>query len=648
MSLTCSDRGSDLHIQDGELDLQLAADGDVIVEGVAYNGDLMQAGWGYVVGVELPGIEASGEVPLLVNHDNRVGSRVGVISASTADGKLQVNGKLTSNSYIANEVRRQMEADAKWQLSIGAQVVEEQFIREDDTATVNGVEQTGPFYHVTKAILREVSVVPAGADNKTSLQIAANFQTGGRDMDDDEVKDLEAQEAVAETDSDAVETTTENKPDVTADADTDIQAYREQQAAETARIATIRGLCGGMHDEIEATAIKDGWDATRTELEVLRAARPKAPAVHSHQDEVGAKTVEAAALLNHCDENKLLKSYGEKTLDAATALHLSSLRELIELGAGQRLPRFASGNKDWLRAAFSTMSLPGILSSVANKMLLDGYNYTEQTWRKVAKIASVNDFKTHNRYRLTSDMLFEKVGPGGELQHGEANDISYTNKADTYGKMFAINRQMLVNDDLGAFLEIPKQIGIGAGDAINHAFWTLVLSNPGTMFATGNNNRPDTDVVLGSAGLETMEQLFLDQTKPNGTPLGIEPKILLVPTALKTTALELMQSSTIAFTGSTDATFPQKNVYEGRYDVAVSAYLGNSNYSNYSSTAWYLLADPNRIAAFEVAFLNGQDRPTVEQAEADFNTLGIQFRGYIDFGVKQQDYRGGVWTDGTP
>jgi hypothetical protein len=46
------------------------------------------------------------------------------------------------------------------------------------------------------------------------------------------------------------------------------------------------------------------------------------------------------------------------------------------------------------------------------------------------------------------------------------------------------------------------------------------------------------------------------------------------------------------------------------------------------------------LAALEVAFLSGQDRPTVERADADFNTLGVQFRGFIDFGVKEQDWRG--------
>ena len=39
----------------------------------------------------------------------------------------------------------------------------------------------------------------------------------------------------------------------------------------------------------------------------------------------------------------------------------------------------------------------------------------------------------------------------------------------------------------------------------------------------------------------------------------------------------------------------------------------------------------------ETAFLNGQEAPVIETADADFNVLGIQMRGYHDFGVALQD-----------
>ena len=60
----------------------------------------------------------------------------------------------------------------------------------------------------------------------------------------------------------------------------DVERMRAEAAAEIDRIAAIRRICAGEHAEIEARAIREGWDETRTELEVLRASRPTAPAMH--------------------------------------------------------------------------------------------------------------------------------------------------------------------------------------------------------------------------------------------------------------------------------------------------------------------------------------------------------------------------------
>jgi len=84
----------------------------------------------------------------------------------------------------------------------------------------------------------------------------------------------------------------------------------------------------------------------------------------------------------------------------------------------------------------------------------------------------------------------------------------------------------------------------------------------------------------------------------------------------------------------------------GKFQVVSSAYLGNATIPGSSNKAWYLLADPNVLAAVEVAFLNGVEQPTVEQAVEDFETLGIKFRGYIDFGVAMQDPRAALKVKG--
>src|SRR5690606_12435132 len=70
---------------------------------------------------------------------------------------------------------------------------------------------------------------------------------------------------------------------------------RASTATEMKRIASIQKLCGTRHSEIAAKAVEEGWDQTRTELEVLRADRPQAPAAIIPDNSVTDDVLLAAA-----------------------------------------------------------------------------------------------------------------------------------------------------------------------------------------------------------------------------------------------------------------------------------------------------------------------------------------------------------------
>jgi hypothetical protein len=144
---------------------------------------------------------------------------------------------------------------------------------------------------------------------------------------------------------------------------------------------------------------------------------------------------------------------------------------------GKYLPKYRRDSRGWLEAAFSSVSLPGILSNVANKVLLEGFLQMDDTWKKIVKTASVNNFQEHVRFRMNGSFKFEKVGQDGELKHGSVSEQQFSQQIGTHGLMFALTRQMIINDDLGAFTDIPRAIGIGAADAISDAVWTCLLAN---------------------------------------------------------------------------------------------------------------------------------------------------------------------------
>ena len=434
------------------------------------------------------------------------------------------------------------------------------------------------------------------------------------------------------------------------------EQVRAAALAETARIAAVRKVCGGKHSEIEAQAIRDNWDATRTELEVLRASRPKAPAIHAPDTSVTTEVLEAACFQSAKLEG-IEKVCSEQAMDVAAkrfngGLGLQELLFEAAIANGYTGRTFRDSRRV-LEAAFgrgieagmTTIDVGGILSNVANKFLLEGFFSVERVWRNICAVRNVNDFKTVTSYRLIGKDQYEEIGAGGEIKHGTLGEETYTNKASTYALMLSIDRRDIINDDLGAITTVPRKLGRGSGLKINDVFWTAFMNNA-AFFSAGNKNFiSGADTALGIDGLTKGEVAFMDLVDSDGKPTGVMPAIMLVPTALSAMGTQLYKSVELRDT-TANTKFPVANPHQGKFRIEVSRYLSNALYTGNSAKAWYLLADPSDLPVIEMAFLNGQEAPTIETSDADFSQLGVRMRGYHDFGVALQDPRGGVKSKG--
>lgn len=301
----------------------------------------------------------------------------------------------------------------------------------------------------------------------------------------------------------------------------------------------------------------------------------------------------------------------------------------------------------------STLSLSGILSNVANKLLYAAFMDTPTTWGTWAKTGSVNDFKDAKRYRMVGDGEFVQVAPGGQIQHVSLGESSATAKANTYGALLGIDRRDLINDDLGAFANVPKVLSRMAAMKIEKTAVAKLLENAGGtvsgFFSTANGNYDDgsSDSVLSLAGLDNALAMFGAQTDGNGDPIMMGPKLLVVPPALEATARTLMASMELTGSTTADALKPSGNPWAGRFTVVVVPHLSTAfGLTNASNTAWYLLVEPSDFSPVEVVFLDGKIAPTVETAEMDFDRLGISMRAFSDFGVNTLEHRGGLLMKG--
>ncbi|MBP7748450.1 MAG: hypothetical protein KA383_20230 [Phycisphaerae bacterium] len=631
---------------------------------VAYTGEPLRVeGWRFPVVVDLEGLSIpSQRRPVRFGHSMYAG--VGHTERIAVEaGRLIAEGIVSRDTVAAREVVASGKRGFPWQASIGAQVAQAEFVRAGKSVTVNSRTFEGPLYVARRTVLGEISFVDLGADGNTTATIAAQQQESEL-MDenkDTEVLDNVAPEAPQDdvARDEAAGAGTEAGPAAgatPASVVNPVADVRAQALAETKRIAAIRSILGGRLPEIEARAIAEGWTPDRTELEKLRVMRPKAPAVHVTEMAVTGQVLEAACL-QAARVEKIERYFEAPVLDEAdrqfdgrlglAELIVEAARANGYVGRERRVTpemlRYAFGRE--IRAAASTIDIGGILSNVANKFLLEGFFSVERTWRNICAVRNVSDFKTVTSYRLIGKDQYEQVAPGGELKHGTLGEQAYTNKADTYGLLLAIDRRDIINDDLGAITTVPRKLGRGSGLKINDIFWSIFMNNA-AFFSAGNNNYlTGADTALSIEGMSKAEKAFLDQTDPDGKPLGAMPAVVLVPTALSAMATVLYKSLEVRDT-TASTKYPIANPHTGKFRAEVSRYLSNAQYTGYSEKAWYLLADPIDLPVIEVAFLNGQEAPTIETADADFNVLGVQMRGYHDFGVALQEPRGGIKSKG--
>lgn len=646
---------------------------------IAYTGGQMNlGGWDMPVVVDLQGMGFGNSLVANLDHDRS--KRVGNVTARniTEDG-LTLSGVVSAATDYAREVVESSANGFVWQASIEASpdVITE--VAEGKTTTVNGREFTGPLYVATKSTLKGFAFVSHGADDNTTATIAASAESTTLEKKTMAISaELKAfiesvglnAETITPDQLDAFEANFAGKPTPPKKA-SDLNAGFEGLKAERQRQDAITEYalksCEMQPHNIEAIkalaeqAIDAKWELDKFRLELLEASAPSGRSiwnVGTNTDRLSNRVLEAAVCVaGRLDDVE--RKFDDQTLQAAHDRFPQgiSLNQLMLLGAeanGYRSNFSSQVNVEAQRAAFgmstpnqirasgfSTISIPTILSNVANKFIRRGWDAIDMTPLEIAAVRNVRNFQTITTVSLTGDTEFQKVGPTGEIKHGELGEETYSNKADTYARMLAITRTDYINDDLGALTDVPRKLGRGAALLLNKIFWTKFLNNS-AFFTSGRANVNEAVADMTTGGLTATETIFMNQTDPDGNPLGIMPSMLLVPTALKTAALQLMTSEKLK--GDTDGA--DGNPHRGRFTVHSSPYMSNATYTGYSAAAWYMLADPSEMPVIEIAALNGRVEPMVETADAEFNVLGVQMRGYSDVGVELQEYRGGVRADG--
>lgn len=293
---------------------------------------------------------------------------------------------------------------------------------------------------------------------------------------------------------------------------------------------------------------------------------------------------------------------------------------------------------DIVAAAFTTTSdYPNLLADSAHKSMLKGWEEAAESFERFTAVGTLTDFKETKRVDISLFDSLDKIGESGEYKMGTFGDRGETIQLATYGKMFNISRQAIINDDLDAFARIPRRMGRAAKRTIGNLVYAVLTGNvtmsDGVALFHADHGNLATGAAPTTESVDALRVLMALQRDPEkkASALNIVMKHLLVPVALGG-VVEKIRTSQTAITAGKNSTEP--NIMAGRFDVIEDARLDIA-----SSKAWYGAADQNQHDTIEVAYLDGQQEPYLEQRDA-WNVDGAQFKVRIDAGVKALDHKG--------
>ncbi len=302
-----------------------------------------------------------------------------------------------------------------------------------------------------------------------------------------------------------------------------------------------------------------------------------------------------------------------------------------------------TGPRD-IMAQHATGDFPGILANVIDKAIRVAYEQTNETWRSVSRVGSVNDFRQAQRPAMSAfdDLLM--VPEGGEYKHGEQSDVVEFLQAMKWGRMFSITREALLADDLQAFSDQAMRMAMSAARTVGDQVWNVYLNNP-TLNQDGTAVFDALHGNIGTAGapsvttLSEARKLMRIQTDPTGkATLGLSPALLIVPPTWETEALTLVTAQNLDYTVNSGSEITQQQASNqfGTLTPVIEHRLGGSDGSG---TVWFMQSAPGGPVPFiEVAFVRGQETPAIESREG-FNVDGIEYKVRQEFGVAPLAYQ---------
>lgn len=416
-----------------------------------------------------------------------------------------------------------------------------------------------------------------------------------------------------------------------------IQAQARQ--AEQTRMNDIKDLFamfGGKHDSVMVECLTDiNCTVEQAKDKILDLVAKEA--TPTNKNNYGAHIyANNGNIVGDSVRASLMARAGYDETQADNPYNCMTLRELARMSLADRGVGVASYNPmQMIAMAFThtTSDFGNILLDVANKSILQGWNEAEETFDLWTKKGQLSDFKTATRVGMGGFNSLRTVREGAEYKYVTTSDKKETIALATYGELFSISRQAIINDDMSMLTDIPMKLGRAAKATIGDLVYVILTKNE----KMRSDNKPlfsadHGNTIKGGMDVDTIGngRTAMRKQKEGERTLNIRPAFMLVPTALEIAAIQVVGS------GSVKGADVNANIINPIRNIA--EIITEPRLDINSDTTWYMTSAKG-TDTIEVAYLNGVDTPYIDQQEG-FTSDGVTTKVRIDAGVAPVDYRG--------
>ena len=528
---------------------------------------------------------------LLLNHDRDqiIG---GVRSIQVKPGEMHATVFIAESAKTAagTSVRELVKSGALSGVSIGYSYDREGARYDEATNTVTA----------DRWMVREITLTPTQADTRAHVvrSLPDSFKPLAPNTS------VRAETAAPAADKKGSHMADENKPQGNPEAKHDeaVRAAEVAQARERAaemkkilEVAESHGLRASKYADMSYAKALEAMlaDKAVAEKTEVRASVPaKVEVVADQLDKANAEAEKALA------DGKSILATAQRHAQAAGFDAIGMNRQDVAAYVlGKAVPGMSkrSGPANVTSSMFNSV----VLANYMDKRVMEGFNnfassVTYPIWTRRRTVA---DFKTFAAGALDSGNLVETAENLAlpELTKAEG---SYTDALSLWGATISLTYQAIVNDDLGEFMNMLGRAGAIAQRTIDKQVYTEVNG------ATWTNNTDSVTGLATAGDLDTVRKSFEKKTGPAGEVLGNRPKFLLVPSCLRTAALQ----ATTQVQGSTEMKT------HGDLIPVVTPHLTEAGTA--SQSLFYLAGDPALVDTVVVSFLQGAETPQVMEYDA--------------------------------